>query len=80
MFFIARFEKAAKIGKITVYLFVFVFCLFVLFSLISLLIPEFNGLKTILSDQKVAKKLSNQSKSLQFVMSCAGHIDGMEKE
>ena len=46
-FFIAEFERAAKIGKIAVYRF-----------LIS----------------------KNQSKSMKFVTSCVGHVDGMKNK
>ena len=68
-FFIAEFERAAKIRKIAVYRF-----------LISLLVPEFNGLKMSSFISKSGQKLCrNQSKSIEFVTSCAGHVDGMKK-
>ena len=60
-FFIAEFERATKIIKITVYRF-----------LISLPVPEKSGKK---SGQKLCR---NQSKSIKFVKSCAGHADGMK--
>ena len=58
MFFIAEFERTAKIRKITVYRF-----------LISLLVPELQRFK----------EERNQSKSIKFVTSYAGNVDGMKK-
>ena len=71
-FFIAEFERATKIRKITVYGF-----------LISLLV-SYNGLKKIPGEDscrsKSGQKLCRyQSKSIKFVTSCAGHVDVMKK-
>ena len=70
MFFIAEFEKAAKIRKIAIYRF-----------LISFLVPKFyKGLKMSSFRSKSGQKLCrSQSKSIKFVTSCAGHGDGMWK-
>ena len=69
-FFIAEFERAAKIRKIAVYRF-----------LISLLVPKaITVLKMSSFRSKSGQKLCrNQSKSIKFVTSCAGHVDGMKK-
>ena len=48
--------------------------------LISLLVQSYNGLKMSSFRSKSGQKLSrNQSKSIKFVTSCAGHVDGMKK-
>ena len=66
-FFIAEFERAAKIRKIAVYRF-----------LISLLVPK--GLsKSSFRSKSGQKFCRNQSKSIKFVTSCAGHVDGIKK-
>ena len=68
-FFIAEFERAAKIRKNAVSLF-----------LISLLVPELKGLKVSSFRSKSARKSClNQSKSMNFVTSYTGHVDGMKK-
>ena len=64
-FFIAEFERAAKIRKIAIYRF---------------LISSYNGLKMSSFRSKSGQKLCrNQSKSIKFLRSCAGHVDGMKK-
>ena len=68
-FFIDEFERAAKIRKIAVYRF-----------LVSLLVPELYCLKKSSFRLKSGQKLCrNQSNSIKFVTSCAGHVDGMKK-
>ena len=68
-FFITEFERATKIRKIAVYHF-----------LISLLAPV-NGLKkSSFRSKSSQKRRQNQSKSIKFVTSCAGHVDGFKNE
>ena len=65
MFFvIPEFERAAKIRKIVIYCFLYLFWF-----------QSYKGLKKSSSDQKVMKQLS---KSIKFVTSCAGHVDEMK--
>ena len=67
-FFIAEFKRATEIRKIDVYS-------FLMFSSFRVL----TVLRQIVSGQKVVKNCGNQSKSTQFVTSCAGHVDWMKK-
>ena len=65
-FFVPEFERVAKIRKIALYRF-----------LISLLVPELQGFKGEYFQIKSARKsCRNQSKSIKFVTSSAGHIGG----
>ena len=67
--FIAEFERATKIRKIAVYRF-----------LGSLLVPELYCLKMSSFRSKNGQKFCrNQSKSIKFVTSGVGHVDGMKK-
>ena len=64
-FFIAAFERAAKIKKIALYCF-----------LISFLVPELQQFK---EEKYHSKKWSRSlSKSIKFVMLCGGHVDGVK--
>ena len=66
---IAEFQRAANMGKIAVYRF-----------LISLLVPEFKGLKMSSFRSKSGRKsCRNQSKSIKFVTSGVEHVHGMKK-
>ena len=68
-FFIAEFERAAEIRKIAVYRF-----------LISLLVPELQRFKKSSFRSKSGQNFCrNQSKSIKFVTSCAGSVDGIKK-
>ena len=67
--FIAEFERSAKIRKIAVYR-----------SLISFLVPELQRFREEYFQSKSScKSCRNQSKSIKFVTSCAGHVDVMKK-
>ena len=66
-FFYCEFERAAKIRKIAVYCF-----------LVSLLVPKNKG---FIKEGwfQITKRQKKSIKSIKFVMSCAGHVDGMKK-
>ena len=69
MFFIAEFERVAKIRKIAVYRF-----------LISFQFQSYESLKVSSFRSKgTLKSCRNQSKSIKLVTSRAGHVNGMKK-
>ena len=68
--FIGEFERAAKSGRspFTVFYYLFQF-------------QSCNGVNKGSITAKIAQEICrNHSKSIKFVMSCNGHVDGMKKK